>query len=99
MFVGTILLTFLGIFYESPGVNAAASLIVALVMLFSFSVVLRPIIAKVNAFSLIQTSMGFSISGASFYFYTDTPEAYPEGPHFSKEFFTSVLGIVGSVCS
>merc|ERR1719401_636683 len=99
MFVGTVLLSFLGIHYESPGINAAAALLVALVMLFSFSVVLRPVIAKVNAFSLIQTSCGFSIGGASFYFYTDTIEAYPEGPHFSKEFYTSVLGIVASICS
>lgn len=99
MFVGTIILTFLGIFYESAGVNAAASLAIALVMLVSFSVVLRPVIAKVNAFSLIQTSLGFSIGGASFYFYTDSAEAYPEGPHFSKEFFTSVLGVFGAICS
>jgi len=99
MFAGTVLLTFVGITYESAGVNAAVALGVAVVMLVSFSLVLRPVIAKVNAFSLIQTSLGFSIGGASFYFYTDPVEAYPEGPHFSKEFFTSVLGVFGSICS
>jgi hypothetical protein len=99
MFVGTILLTFLGIFYESTKVNAIAAIIVALVMLVAFSVVLKPIIAKVNAFFLIQTSVGVSIGGASFYFYTDTVEQYPEGPHFSMEFFTSVMGTIGSICS
>eukprot|EP00928_Gymnodinium_smaydae_P016026 TRINITY_DN15972_c0_g1_i1.p1 TRINITY_DN15972_c0_g1~~TRINITY_DN15972_c0_g1_i1.p1 ORF type:complete len:569 (+),score=44.36 TRINITY_DN15972_c0_g1_i1:40-1707(+) len=99
MFIGTMLLTGLGIFYESAAVNAVAAIVVALVMLIAFSVVLKPVIAKVNAFFLIQTSVGLSIGGASFYFFTDTPEQYPEGPHFSMEFFTSVLGTVGSVCS
>jgi hypothetical protein len=99
MFAGTILLTVLGIAFESAAVNAAAALGVAFVMLVAFSVLLRPIIAKVNAFFLVQTSMGFSISGAAFYFYTDTPEQYADGPHFSVEFLTSVLGIIGSVCS
>merc|ERR1719240_464519 len=99
MFVGTIILTFLGIFYESAKVNAIAAIVVAMVMLISFSVVLKPVIAKVNAFFLIQTSVGMSIGGASFYFFTDTPLEYPEGPHFSMEFFTTVLGTVGSICS
>jgi len=99
MFVGTLLLSFLGIFYESAKVNAIAAIIVAIVMLIAFSVVLKPVIAKVNAFFLIQTSVGLSIGGASFYFFTDTPAEYPEGPHFSMEFFTSVMGTVGSICS
>lgn len=99
MFAGTVTLSVLGIFYQSVEVNAAAALIVALVMLAAFTLVLRPMIAKVNAFFLIQTSLGFSIGGASFYFFTDTPAQYPEGPHFSMVFFTSVLGTVGSVCS
>lgn len=99
MFLGTVTLTILGIVYESVYVNAFGAIAVAFVMLVSFTLVLRPVIAKVNAFFLIQTSLGFSIGGAAFYFYTDTPEQYPEGPHFSMVFFTSVLGIVGSVCS
>jgi len=80
-------------------VNAIGAIVVALVLLVAFSVLLRPTIAKVNAFFLIQTSCGVSIGGASFYFYTDTAEQYPEGPHFSTEFYTSVLGIAGSICS
>lgn len=99
MFAGTISLTVLGISYSSVYVNAFAAMAVAIVMLVAFSLVLRPVIAKVNAFFLIQTSLGVSIGGASFYFYTDTPAQYPDGPHFSMVFFTSVLGVVGSVCS
>jgi len=99
MFAGTVWLTFLGITYESVRLNAFASIAVAVVMLVSFSLVLRPVIAKVNAFFLIQTSVGFSVGGASFYFFTDGPKQYPEGPHFSKEFFISVLGVVSSICA
>merc|ERR1719389_1175247 len=99
MCAGTLLLMFLGICFESAAVNAVGAIVVAVVMLISFSVVLKPVIAKVNAFFLIQTSVGMSIGGASFYFFTDTPLEYPEGPHFSMEFFTTVLGTVGSICS
>jgi len=99
MFAGTLVLTVLGICYESVEANCIAALIVAAVMLIAFSVVLRPVIAKVNAFFLLQTSLGFSVGGASFYFYTDGPEQYHDGPHFSMKFYTSVLGVVGSVCS
>jgi hypothetical protein len=99
MFVGTVILTFLGIAYESIELNAFAAIVVALVMLIAFSLVLKPIIAKVNAFFLVQTSLGFSVGGASFYFFTDNAQQYPEGPHFSMNFFTSVLGVVGAVCS
>jgi len=99
MFIGTVMLTVIGIVYESALINAVAAIIVAVVMLVSFSIVLRPVIAKVNAFFLIQTSLGFSIGGASFYFFTDNKAQYPEGPHFSMEFFTSVLGVIGSICS
>jgi folate/biopterin transporter len=99
MFLGTLTLTYLGIAFDSVEVNAVAALTLAVIMLVAFSLVLRPVVAKVNAFFLIQTSLGFSIGGAAFYFYTDTPEQYPEGPHFSMEFFSSVLGTVGSLCS
>jgi len=68
-------------------------------MLVAFSLVLKPVIAKVNAFFLVQTAASLSIGGGAFYFYTDTPEQYPEGPHFSQEFYTSVLGIISSICA
>jgi len=99
MLAGSVLLIYLGIHFKSSRVNAIGALAVALVVLVAFSVLLRPTIARVNAFFLIQTSCAVSIGGASFYFYTDTKEQYPEGPHFSTEFYTSVLGIAGALCS
>jgi len=99
MFVGTLILTVIGIKYQSVPLNATVSIGIALVVLIAFSLVLRPEIAKVTAWTLVQTSMSLSVGGAAFYFYTDTPEQYPEGPHFSTFFFTTVLGTMGFVCS
>lgn len=30
----------------------------------------------------------------AFYFFTDDPIQYPEGPHFSKMFYTTAIGMV-----
>lgn len=40
--------------------------------------------------------LGFSsmnIDGALFYFYTNSAEAYPEGPHFTPYFYTAAIGL------
>lgn len=99
MFASTMLLSVVGTVYEDPYLNAGIALGVMVVLLVMFSAVLSPIVAKVNAFFLVQTSMSLSVGGASFYFYTDTPAQFPEGPHFSQFFYVSVLGVVGGVCS
>jgi len=99
MFCSTVSLSFLGIFFENVRLSCIASVVVAVVLLGSFSVTLMPIIAKVNVFFLLQSSFALNYGGASFYFYTDTPEQYPDGPHFSMTFYTSVLGIVSALCS
>merc|ERR1719161_3454652 len=92
-------LTAIGLFTETAEAHFYGALCTMLVVLVAFSVVLRPVIAKINAFFLIQTSLGVAIGGSTFYFYTDTPEQYPDGPHFSIQFFTTVLGLVTSVFS
>eukprot|EP00931_Biecheleriopsis_adriatica_P057190 TRINITY_DN33917_c0_g1_i1.p1 TRINITY_DN33917_c0_g1~~TRINITY_DN33917_c0_g1_i1.p1 ORF type:complete len:574 (+),score=95.11 TRINITY_DN33917_c0_g1_i1:143-1864(+) len=99
MFLGTTLMTVVGVMFESVALNAAVAIGVAIVMLSAFSVTLSPMIAKVNAFFVMQTALGLSTGGATFYFFTDLPEQYAEGPHFSLEFYVSVLGIVGAVFS
>ncbi|CAJ1357791.1 unnamed protein product [Effrenium voratum] len=58
---------------------------------------LTPVVAKVNAFFFVQNICGLSISGASFYFFTDGPEAYPDGPHLDKVFYTTAIGIVSTI--
>lgn len=99
MLIGTVILTVTGLVYEDPFTNAVVSIAVAIVVITTFSIMLSPIIAKFNAFSILQSSLSLSISGATFYFYTDTPEQYPEGPHFSPFFFNTVMGIGGAVCT
>mmetsp|Transcript_53783 Transcript_53783/g.125089 ORF Transcript_53783/g.125089 Transcript_53783/m.125089 type:complete len:603 (+) Transcript_53783:69-1877(+) len=75
-------------------VHGIVSSCVAVVVLFSFSFWLTPAIAKMNAFNFIYAVMSLSIDAASFYFFTDTPEQYPEGPHLSVFFFTTIRGAV-----
>eukprot|EP00391_Amoebophrya_sp_Ameob2_P012265 CAMPEP_0178996536 /NCGR_PEP_ID=MMETSP0795-20121207/8418_1 /TAXON_ID=88552 /ORGANISM="Amoebophrya sp., Strain Ameob2" /LENGTH=680 /DNA_ID=CAMNT_0020688927 /DNA_START=142 /DNA_END=2184 /DNA_ORIENTATION=- len=95
----TLAMTLSGILFTSVKVHALTALVVLIVILVSFSLVLRPEIAKMNAFFLLQGSLSIGISGASFYFFTDGPKEYPAGPHFSPTFFVTVLGITGSCCS
>eukprot|EP00440_Ansanella_granifera_P041737 gb/GFBE01045254.1/.p1 GENE.gb/GFBE01045254.1/~~gb/GFBE01045254.1/.p1 ORF type:complete len:554 (+),score=117.67 gb/GFBE01045254.1/:1-1662(+) len=99
MFVVVAVLTAIGMTSGSTHVNAAAAIVGGLVVVFFFGILLSPQIAMFNAWSLMQTSLSLSTSGAAFYFMTDTPEQYPEGPHFSAFFYTSVIGTFGSVMS
>jgi len=99
MFVGSIAIICAGLRFSSPEINFVVSCSVAVVMLISFSLVLSPVIAKFNAFSLLYSSLSLSVSGAAFYFYTDTPEKYKSGPHFTPYFYNSVIGTVGQVMS
>jgi len=95
MLGATLILSWSGMFLDTMP-NGAISLGVTLVVLGSFSVLLNPVIAKVNAFGLIQMSLALSFGGASFYFAMDSEKAYPEGPHFSKQFYSMILPLVGS---
>jgi len=99
MLLATVVLSFFGTMLRDVRANAIASIVIAVLILLSFSILLRPEIAKVNTFFVLQTSVNFSVGGAAFYFYTDTKEQYPEGPHFSMLFYTTVLGVAGSICS
>lgn len=99
MLVATMFLSAIGMLTKSPLAHFVGALATMVIVLVSFSVVLRPSIAKMNAFFLVQTSLGLSIGGATFYFYTDGPKQYKNGPHFSIQFFTTVLGLVTSFCS
>jgi MFS family permease len=89
MLLATLTLLYTGMQY-GPMVNAITSVVVLVLVLLSFSTLLNPIIAKVNAFSLIQTSLSLNIGAAGFYFALDTPEVYPDGPHFTRAFYNIV---------
>merc|ERR1719313_2747790 len=96
MLVATLTMSIAGMCTKNSTIHFCVALSVFVIILTAFSVMLRPAIAKVNALALIQGSLRVSIGGAAFYFYTDTPEMYPEGPHFSTFFYTSVMGLVGA---
>jgi folate/biopterin transporter len=99
MLLANVSLTFTGLAFDNVALNATVAVIFTLILLFSFTMLLTPVVAKFNAFQLLQSACSLSISSASFYFYTDSPEEYPEGPHFSIVFYSSVLGFIGSCMS
>ena len=73
------------------------SLAVALLVLTTFTLFLRPDIGLVNAFYFIQTSCALGIDGATFYFFTDGADIFPGGPNFSIFFYTTVVGLVAAM--
>jgi hypothetical protein len=95
----TCVLTFTGALAESHFTTFLAAIAVLAILLPSFHLVLRPEIAKVNTFFVLQAALGIGIQGATFYFYTDKPAQFPEGPHFSVWFFTTTLGLVSAIMS
>lgn len=96
---GSILLVCFGLMDISVEVNALVALGVLSVVCLVLGLVTTPLIAKMNVYITIQGALSISIDGASFYFYTNDAVAYPEGPHFSVWFYSSVLGVLGAVCS
>jgi len=97
--LGALSLALLSVFGGDLHTKVICAGILACVALGLVSAALTPIVAKVNAFFFIQSICSFSISGASFYFFTDGPEAYPDGPHLSKVFYSSAIGFVSTVFS
>lgn len=95
----TVMLTAVGACAQSHATTFWTAMLVLAILLPSFHFLLRPEIAKVNTFFVLQAALGITINGASFYFYTDRAEQFPEGPHFSAWFFTTTLGLVSAVMS
>lgn len=86
-------LVFVGLVQDSVWMNLGTALSLSAIVLVGFLLLLRPVISLMNCFFFVQTCCALDISGATFYFFTDTPEEYPAGPHFSKIFFASVIGV------
>jgi len=88
LILGLIMLTF----FLTEGQLLILSLGFASLVLSAFLIFIRPEIMGPITFYFLLGLFSFNIDGALFYFYTDTPEQYPEGPHFSAWFYTSALG-------
>lgn len=89
----TLVLVGVGLLQDSVWVNLVVAICVGTVVIVAFTMLLHPTIGRMNCFFFIQTCCVVDISGASFYFFTDNKLQYPDGPHFSKIFFASGLGV------
>jgi len=89
----------LGLFEMSTTYLFIASIGSAFVMIGCFFALLDKGVAKILAFIVIQNMFSISLRAATFFFYTDSVEAYPEGPHFSRQFYVTVMGGVGILLS
>ena len=76
----------------------AFSLLAAVAMIAGFLCLIGGVTARIQIYVILQNMFSISISGAEFFFFTDTAEQYPEGPHFGKKFYVIVVGLVASVC-
>jgi len=89
----------LGLFEMSTTYLFVASVLSAFIMIGCFFLLLERNVAKVLAFIVIQNMFSISLRAATFFFYTDPAEAYPAGPHFSRQFYVTVMGGVGILFS
>lgn len=99
IFLSSVALMTTSLVYADTRLNCIMAVIVFSVVLFCYSLVLSPVIAKFNAFALIQTSLSVSVGGASYFFFTDSMDQYLEGPHFSEFFYNSTLQSFGAIVS
>jgi folate/biopterin transporter len=74
------------------------SMVSSCIIICSFYLLVDRRIANIQSFNLLQNMFSVSIGAATFFFFIDTPEQYPEGPHFPTYFVVTVFGLVGSFC-
>lgn len=80
-------------------ISAIVSMCAGVALLLTYVLLFSPLYAKYICYVFLVTVFDFSTQGAAFYFYTDTPQQYKDGPHFSSFFYVSVLGTIRQVCS
>lgn len=84
----------LGTFFLSDRRLAVLTVSLALAVIISVGFFIRPEIAGPIVFYFLLNLSQLNIDGALFYWFTDSPEAFPEGPHFSAGFYITVMGLV-----
>ncbi|KAG5498663.1 hypothetical protein JKF63_02949 [Porcisia hertigi] len=55
------------------------------------------VIAKANVFGYLAVAADVTVWGPMYSFFVATPECYPEGPHFSFTFYSTIGPIVGNI--
>eukprot|EP00932_Pfiesteria_piscicida_P007351 SRR837773.17408.p2 GENE.SRR837773.17408~~SRR837773.17408.p2 ORF type:complete len:464 (+),score=124.60 SRR837773.17408:257-1648(+) len=94
LFGCTLFTNTLSVAFANLEMNLISYLVGAALVLFCFSAVLSPPIARVSVFSLLVNAASLNIDSAMFYFLTDTTTMNEDGPHLSVMFFNSVRGPV-----
>ena len=87
-----------GVMFQNIRLNFILAVALGALVISSFGILLRPLISSMTIFAFLQTACSLSIEGATFYFFTNTPTQFPEGPHFSPFFYTTVMGLIAGVC-
>jgi hypothetical protein len=64
------------------------------VIIGGYGLFIRPEIAKPVMYYFIWRCLNVQLSGALFYFFTDSPDAFPGGPHFSPFFYATGITVV-----
>lgn len=72
----------------------SVALVLSAVVMSAFMAFLRPEMAKPILFDFLLCLTYVNLEGAYFYFYTDPAESYHRGPHFTKFFYTAMMGLV-----
>ncbi len=100
--MGSLAYTMLGMFYRlDRSVHGIANLGFALGVLLLLNGLLWKFLPRVTSRLMIFLGLcavsNISVRGPAHYFFTDTAEQYPEGPHFTPWFYVTVCGVVGAV--
>merc|ERR1719359_400071 len=94
MACATLSMVAVGLAQDNVWVNLSVALTMGIIVNLAFFMLTRPIIGKMNCYFFIQTALTLNMEGAMFYFFTDGPKQYPDGPHFSIMFYTTGLGVI-----
>lgn len=94
MACATLSMVAVGLLQDNVWVNLSVALTMGIIVNVAFFMLTRPIIGKMNCYFFIQTALTLNMEGAMFYFFTDGPKQYPNGPHFSIMFYTTGIGVI-----
>merc|ERR1719161_664081 len=93
------LMTSIGMVVDVPVMRLILAVVVLVILIILCWLVLRPEIAKIFTYVLLQYGLNVDATSVMMYFYTDDVEQLPSGPHLSRFFVTTVMGTSSTVLS
>jgi hypothetical protein len=98
MGIGSILLTIVSVQYsDNWHVILGVSLGVSVVLCTASLVLLPRMLAKAILYLFFSSALYININSALSYYYLADGDCVVDGPHFSATYFTTVVGVVGSI--